>query len=164
VGKRRVAMAQLRSVFEDLGHRGVWTFLNSGNVIFTATGRRASLVGPIERALQEAFGFEVRTLLRTGAEVGRLAARQPFATDLPGGTHMVVLLRDPLSPEQAKAVESLSTPRERLVADGTEVHWHIDGTLMDSRLTDRNWKVLGDQPSTNRNHTMLVKLAAKLED
>jgi uncharacterized protein (DUF1697 family) len=41
IGKaRRVAMADLRAVFEGLGFRGVRTLLNSGNVVFSAPGER----------------------------------------------------------------------------------------------------------------------------
>ena len=35
---KRVAMADLRSLVEDLGYKDVRTLLNSGNVIFTASG------------------------------------------------------------------------------------------------------------------------------
>ena len=163
VGRRRVDMATVRTVFESLGHGEVSTFLNTGNVVFSATGWRTSLTRPIERALADAFGFEVPTLLRSAAEVRALADRRPFGPIPEGATHMVVLLAVPLPPTAREALEARSDDRDQLVVDGTEIHWRIDGTVLQSGLKDRDWKVVGDQPTTARNHTVMVQLAAKLD-
>jgi uncharacterized protein (DUF1697 family) len=40
---KRVSMAQLRAVLEDLGFGEVRTLLNSGNVVFTARGIKPQL-------------------------------------------------------------------------------------------------------------------------
>src|SRR5262249_6440386 len=57
-------MARLREVFEGLGFADVRTFINSGNVIFRSRARSGpSLVGRIEGAIEEAFGFEVRVVV-----------------------------------------------------------------------------------------------------
>ena len=36
LGKRKVEMARLKAVAEGLGHGDVWTYINSGNVVFDA--------------------------------------------------------------------------------------------------------------------------------
>jgi uncharacterized protein (DUF1697 family) len=41
-GNNRVPMAELRKVFEDAGHTGVRTYINSGNVVFDAPTEYAS--------------------------------------------------------------------------------------------------------------------------
>jgi uncharacterized protein (DUF1697 family) len=163
VGGRRVAMGRLRDELTALGYDDVSTYINSGNAIFRAGGHRDALVAEIEARLGAAFGFEIPTVLRTDDEVSALAERRPFGPPADGHTHLVVLLRRRPTAAQARAVEALTGDVDRLVVDGTEVHWHIAGKQMDSALKDRDWKALGDQPTTTRNHTMLVKLAAKLD-
>ena len=43
VGGRTVPMSRLVEVFGGLGYEGAWTHINSGNVVFEATGGRAAL-------------------------------------------------------------------------------------------------------------------------
>ena len=52
LGTRVVKMAHLRDLATDLGHRDVWTYVNSGNLVFKATGRRADLEHGFEAALE----------------------------------------------------------------------------------------------------------------
>ena len=51
---KRIAMADLRSLFSDLGYADVGTLLNSGNVVFSAGSTRADRHSArIERAIQD---------------------------------------------------------------------------------------------------------------
>jgi uncharacterized protein (DUF1697 family) len=74
-GAKIVRMAYLKKVFEDLGFTAVTTYINSGNVIFTATRRPA--VATIEAMLKRAFGFEVRCVIRDAKNIIRVAAAIP---------------------------------------------------------------------------------------
>ena len=78
VGRRRVAMGRLVEVVEGLGYGAVWTYINSGNVVFEASGPRADLEQAMGVALESAFGFEVTTFVRTEAELRRAIAAEPF--------------------------------------------------------------------------------------
>lgn len=64
-GKRKVEMKRLRVVFEEAGMTEVRTYINSGNVIFSAPRRnRAELATDLEDAIERVFGFEVEVLVR----------------------------------------------------------------------------------------------------
>jgi uncharacterized protein (DUF1697 family) len=161
VGRRRVAMADLRAVVAGLGHHDVSTHIASGNVVFEAQGRRATLEPALEAAFQDAFGFDVPTFVRTQAEVEAVVAARPF--DVPAGhTHLVAFLRAAPAPPVAEAVVALATPHDELVVVGDVVHWHIRGTSMASEIKPSAWDRTGAGPTTTRNITMLRKLAAKL--
>ena len=75
VGGRKVEMARLREILGDLGLQRARTYIASGNAFFdcdldpAAVGERAALTATIENRLQQEFGFEVPTLLRTLPEV-----------------------------------------------------------------------------------------------
>jgi uncharacterized protein (DUF1697 family) len=73
-------MAELKAVFESLGYDEVKTVLASGNVLFeTKKTAEATLTRQIEKALSEAFGARIPVVIRTRAELERLAKRNPFA-------------------------------------------------------------------------------------
>jgi uncharacterized protein (DUF1697 family) len=162
LGKRRVEMPRLKKVVESLGYDDVWTYINSGNVVFDATGSRANLEKNMEKALEGEFGFECTTFIRTAAELAKTLAATPFdvaASD----THFVTFLKKAPSATAAKELEALSNDVDTLVVQGADVHWRMHGTSIQSTLAKRHWeKVLGPQSSTSRNVKMLIKLSAKL--
>ncbi len=57
VGRRRVAMATAREVLSGLGLGDVSSFVNSGNLVFSATGKAAEHEAAIRQALEKEFDF-----------------------------------------------------------------------------------------------------------
>jgi uncharacterized protein (DUF1697 family) len=160
--KRRVAMADLRREFEALGFDGVSTYINSGNVVFSTRRRGRALEQDIEERLEAAFGFEIPTYVRTGAELRDVLAAEPFEVR-PGDTYTVAFL--PKAPPAAArtAVAALSTDTDELVLIGRELHWRVAGKVMDSRIDLEDLRRAVGLPTTARNTTMLRKLVAKLD-
>lgn len=77
-GKSQVRMADLKACFERLGFEGVRTYINSGNVIFTAAARdKRRLIRRIEPELEATFGLPIKVLLRTLAEMEALVEALP---------------------------------------------------------------------------------------
>ncbi len=77
-GKNKVDMRLLRSTFERVGLRDVRTYINSGNVIFHADSVDAgSLVGLVEDAIEQDFGFRVRVLVRDADNITAAARALP---------------------------------------------------------------------------------------
>jgi uncharacterized protein (DUF1697 family) len=162
LGKRRVEMPRLKKAVEGLGYRNVWTYINSGNVVFDAQGGRATIEQAVEKGLEAEFGFECTTFVRTAAELEEVLGARPFdvaASD----THFVTFLKKAPSASAAKALEALSNDFDTLVVKGADVHWLMHGKSSDSPLARRDWeKILGPLSSTSRNVTMLTKLSTKL--
>jgi uncharacterized protein (DUF1697 family) len=163
LGSRTVKMAQLVEIFEAQGYANVWTHINSGNVVFDATGSRSDLEKKLEAALQRAVGFEVTTFVRTAAEVRRAVDAKPFRV---GGndTYFVTFLKTTPNAARKRALEALTNDFDTLRVRGRDVHWLMHGRSTDSKLKTRDWEaVVGRHQSTSRNMTMLRKLAAKLD-
>ncbi len=80
VGTRRVAMADLRALFEGLGFGDVRTLLNSGNVVFStrAMGRR-NILARIEKALTSRLQLTSRVILLSAAEVAAAVRDNPLS-------------------------------------------------------------------------------------
>ena len=76
---RRVAMVDLRGLFERLGFRDVRTVLNSGNVVFsTPTRGRAEVLARIEKALSARLGLRTPVIVLSGREVAAAVCDNPF--------------------------------------------------------------------------------------
>lgn len=86
VGGRKLPMADLRGLLEDLGHDRVQTYLQSGQAVFAADhGDEESLAAEISRASRERFGFAVDVIVRDHAYLKAVADACPFpAADLEG--------------------------------------------------------------------------------
>jgi uncharacterized protein (DUF1697 family) len=92
-------MAELRAVFESLGYESVRTVLASGNVLFeTKRTAEATLTRRVEKALSDTFGARIPVVIRTRAELERLAAANPFEKVTVGATtrpHVTFLKKQP---------------------------------------------------------------------
>ena len=80
-GNRKVPMSELRSVFESQGFADVSTYVQSGNVLFSAGGH----VSPpaLSAALTERFGIGIDVIVRTSTQLHRIVAECPFPVEAP---------------------------------------------------------------------------------
>ena len=76
---RRVPMAEARGALEELGYEDVGSYIASGNLLLTATGKAADLEAAIEAALGSRFGFDIPTFVRTPAQIRKAVDLAPFA-------------------------------------------------------------------------------------
>ena len=79
VGGRKLPMAALREQCGQLGWTQVATYIQSGNIVFEATGSDAALEAALEQAIAREFGLDVPVIVRTRAQWAKLAAANPFA-------------------------------------------------------------------------------------
>ena len=74
-GKNKVEMPRLRAAFEAAGMQEVSTYINTGNVIFASADSPDPPM--LERFITEQFGLEIPVLLRSRAEIRRVADAIP---------------------------------------------------------------------------------------
>lgn len=154
-------MATARNVIAELGFDQVSSYVNSGNLLFTAARKPSE--STIRSAMEDAFGFELTTFVRTARQVRALATEKPFGVIAPGHTHFALLTLNPLTATEKKAVEALSNDHDEVVVRGRDVHWLIRSRSPETTLGPRQWlQALPDNPTTARNTTMLARLAEKL--
>lgn len=72
-------MAELSKLFLEAGFTDVSTYINSGNVVFSARETDTALiVSAIEHRLLKKFGFEVKVIVVGLSELRRLVSMCPF--------------------------------------------------------------------------------------
>lgn len=91
VGKNSVKMQALRAMHEDMGHRHVQTYIQSGNVIFVAKGKATTLANQIATEFTRVFGFVAKVLILDAKQLGAIVAGNPygkFATERANTVHV----------------------------------------------------------------------------
>ena len=160
VGKRRVAMERLASIFHDLDFDAVETFIASGNVVFeTGVKDEAKLARRIEQALEAGFGFESDTFLRTRAQLVDIAATRPFPT--PDGVVYVGFLADEPSSAASKAIAMLSNDIDEFAVVGREIWWLGRKGMGQSTMTGGKLEKTLGMPTTFRGLNTIERLLAK---
>jgi uncharacterized protein (DUF1697 family) len=156
-GKNRVPMAELRAALESLGLEDVVTYIQSGNVVFKSPARsEGAVAADLERQVTKVFGVKAAVLLRTPAQLKKIAAANPYVgkgTDL-SKLHVVFLDEAPARSKIEKLDPNRSVPDEFSVR-GREIYLRLPNGLGRSKLTidwferglavratARNWKTL----------------------
>ena len=90
---RRVAMADLRALFEGLGYRDVQTLLNSGNVVFSVPTRgRGDVRARIEKALASRLGLTSPVIILSADEVAAAVRDNPLSHVATNPSQLLVLI------------------------------------------------------------------------
>ena len=69
VGKRIIKMEELRQQLITAGYKNVSTYIQSGNIMFTASGQATTLSRKMEQLLLRTYGFEVPVIIRSVTEL-----------------------------------------------------------------------------------------------
>ena len=64
-GRNRIQMAEFRSICQSIGWEHAQTYIQSGNVVFTATGSPAALEIQLERAIERQLHLSVAVVVRS---------------------------------------------------------------------------------------------------
>ena len=158
VGKhKRVAMADLRALVERLGYTEVKTHLNSGNVVFAAaSSANEELATLIEDAISKELGLEVPVVVRSGEELARIVAGNPFPEAAADQTTLhVTFLSEAPDPERVAALAEVERGDDDYRVVGANVYLYYPhkltgATFMPTGLgkalgvvaTSRNWRTV----------------------
>jgi uncharacterized protein (DUF1697 family) len=152
--KRRVAMADLRALLEELGYEDVRTVLASGNIVFT--GAKAKARERLEAALAERFGMDIDVVVRTMAELQAVVADDPFSGEVDNPTRYFVVFCDGKPRVEHLADEDFAP--DRFAVGKHEVYaWCPDG-MQNSRLMKALGKPGLAGTATARNWATVNKL------
>jgi uncharacterized protein (DUF1697 family) len=164
-GRNRVPMAELRTALQAAGLENVSTVLQSGNVVFDASCSDAEVAAAIRSAIAEAFGLDVAVVVRTAAEMRRIAGANPFLeggdSRDPATLHVAFLEGEPTA-RAAAGLDPNRSPPDACVVRGREVYLSYPGGSGRSRLTlGYVEQTLGVQ-GTARNWRTVERLASML--
>ena len=164
VGGHTVQMTRPRGLFEALGLKDVETFIASGNVVFTtSSGNLDALQRKIEAHLEKALGYEVKTFLRTEAEVTAIARHRPFpAAAVRNAAALYVAFVDaPLGVAERKLIAAMKTDIDDFHVGAREIYWLCRKRQSESTFSYARLEKQIKGPATFRGVRTVEKLAAK---
>jgi uncharacterized protein (DUF1697 family) len=175
-GRNKVPMADLREVVTSLGHTGVSTYIQSGNVLFTtAETDTAKLASALEAAITGAFGLQAAVVVVSRDELAGILERNPYQDEPNDKLVHVVFLNAELPPdllERVNAAEQASAAkgrRDTVTATGPALYLHTPDGFGTSELAQVLFRIIGTPAkngvaATARNWATATKLLSLCGD
>ena len=166
VGGHVVTMEELRGLFAALGLKDVETFIASGNVIFTKPATSLPVLHQrIEARLHTSLGYEVKTFIRSEAEVAAVASYQPFPKFLVQRAKALTVgfLAAPLEASARRILMALKTESDSFHAHGREVYWLCKQKQSESTFSNALFEKAVSCRATFRGMNTVTRLVAKYE-
>ncbi|PCI76634.1 hypothetical protein COB21_04190 [Candidatus Aerophobetes bacterium] len=155
-GHKRIKMADLKELYSSLGFEEIVTYIQSGNVVFTANKQDQDLlITSIEKAIYQRYGFEVSVQVREKNVFAEAIKRCPYSGSMLVDETQVLLCFLSSIPSQEACLELqkyVKSP-EQLVIDKDVVYLYCPNSYSNSKLgnnfiekklqvkaTTRNWK------------------------
>ena len=160
-GHHAVPMNELKELHEALGLKDVVTYIQSGNVVFTSDDADlAQLPRQIEDGFAQKFGFQVKVMVRTSAELQDIIDNNPFQNQTMKEPKWMVVLFLATHPEST-AMEDLQKAYigpEELCLSGQELYTYYPNGIGRSKLSltliEKKLKTIG----TGRNWNTILQL------
>ncbi len=149
-GRNKVPMAELREVVTSLGHSGVTTYIQSGNVLFsTHEEDPAGLASALEAAIAAKFGINSAVVVLSRDELARILGDNPYSGEPnPKLVHVVFLGAEPGAEllNRIKAAESAAAAkgsRDTITAIGKALYLHTPDGYGNSELSEVLFRIIG---------------------
>ncbi len=169
-GKNKVAMTDLRALVAELGHTDVSTYIQSGNVLFTAAEDAdcALVARAMSDAIAARLGVTAPVVVVTREELGQIHAANPFPGETdPKRVHAVVLSAPP-GPELAAKLEAAAAAaaakgtHDAVVTIDRTLYLHTPAGYGNSDLSAAALRIVGSPKAgatgTARNWATMTKL------
>jgi uncharacterized protein (DUF1697 family) len=150
-GTGKLPMTELKSMCDSSGFLNARTYIASGNVVFESKLPEAAVKAKLEKCMATYAGKPVEVMVRTGAEMATVLAKNPFKSRAANRT--VAIFLDERPPKDT--LKTISGQAEEEVALGArEIYVHYGEGMGRSKL-----KIPAAKRGTARNMNTVAKLA-----
>jgi len=151
VGGRKLAMADLKAIAEQLGFEKPRTFIASGNLLFVSGKSEADVSRMLEDRLGKHMSAKVPVMVRTASEMAAVAKANPFPDEQPSKVAAIFFEESPPKDiiEQARGIAD-----EQLALGTREIYVHYPSGMGESKL-----RFPARMIGTARNMNTVAKLA-----
>ena len=159
---RKVPMADLKKLCENMGLLNVQTYIQSGNMVFELA--RAEAIPMFEIRLQQAFtekfGFDIPVIVRTADEWAESIAQNPFLKEENVDIDRLHLtcLKEIASQELLKKIKLFQYLPDRYEIIGRDVFIFCAAGYGTSKLVNSFFESKLKVPATTRNWKTVLKL------
>jgi uncharacterized protein (DUF1697 family) len=164
-GRAKLPMADLRAIVAGCGYGEVRTYIQSGNVVFTAAGRPKDTVvaQTLADALAAATPLQPEVVVRTGPQLAAVVDANPFVRRGEDPAHLHVTFGAGTAKAKVGIADLAGYAPEEAAAVGREVYLFLPGGLGRSRLAADLARRAG-ATGTTRNWRTVTRLAAMVAE
>jgi uncharacterized protein (DUF1697 family) len=154
-------MAVLRAFAVKLGLKNAQTLLQSGNLVFSSSGKPQDIEAMLEREAEKHLGLAIAFFVRTAKEWEALIARNPFPEEASRDPARMIAMPLKKAPTAAavKSLQAAIKGPERVHAVGACLYTVYPDGQGQSKLTNRVIESKLDTRGTARNWNTVLKLA-----
>lgn len=152
VGRRQLAMADLKVLAAEVGLQNARTYIASGNLLFSSAKSESAVARDLENRLKAHMGSDVPVLVRTAAELRDVVKANPFFEE--PGAKVAAIFLDKKPPNDA-IENAKGLAEERLALGAREIYVHYPNGMGRSKL-----RIPAAIGGTARNMNTVAKLAA----
>ena len=161
---KRVAMADLRSMFEDLGFSDVRTVLNSGNVVFNKVPDPVEDISSvIEAELDLNTGVSARVTVLSALNLAGIVEQNPLVDVATNPSRLLVaVLRDPADLGPLTPLSERDWGPDQLALGTRAAYLWCPNGVLASPIPDAVARLVGDRVTT-RNWATILKLHGMIQ-
>lgn len=153
-GRSKLAMTDLRAVATGLGYRDVATYIQSGNLVLSASKAPAVVAEELGSGIAAATATSPTVLVRTAAELAAVVDANPYRRRGEDEAHLHVVFTDGAAEAGMAALDLSAYTPEEATAIGRELHLFLPDGVGRSKLaadvsrsratvgTMRNWRTV----------------------
>lgn len=161
-GQKKILMADLKTLIETLEFKEVFTYIQSGNVVFKSDGKlpEMELAKKIEAAIEKKYGFQVPVIIRNIEELDKVISNNPFLKEKNISIeklHVIFLSQAPKE-NNIKSIENIDFSPDRFFIKGKEVFLHIPEIYGKTKLSNKFFENKLKVTATTRNWKTVTKL------
>jgi uncharacterized protein (DUF1697 family) len=159
-GKHKLLMKDLVEVCSATECGNVRTYIQSGNVVFTAPANVAKgLALSLGKKIEERFGFGVPVVLRSREQLERVMRNNPFLkAGKPESTLHVSFLADEPTAAAIGKLDPDRSPGDEFRVIGSEIYFYFPNGSGNSKLTSAYFDSRLATVGTVRNWATVLKL------
>ena len=159
-GQKLIKMGALKKMYAGLHFENVQTYVQSGNVIFSAKATDfKELENKISEQIEKDFGFEVPVIILDGDKLETIIKQNPFTKDNQKDS---TFLHITFLAEQSKSIDKVSIEAKKLPNEAiefsenavylycpngygkTKLHNNFLESKLKVKCTTRNWKTVNE--------------------
>tara|TARA_R110002050_G_scaffold20248_2_gene57399 strand:+ start:263 stop:793 length:531 start_codon:yes stop_codon:yes gene_type:complete len=155
-GHKKLKMADLKLMMEGLGFQNVNTYIQSGNVVFSASEEKG-LSEKISKEIANKFGYEVPVLVKTTEAITKILKDCPFKEEKKVEAYFMLFASSPKK-ELMETVNEINYPNEEFVLTKDCVYIYFGNGYGNAKLNNNFFEKKLMVTATTRNYRTLSKL------
>jgi uncharacterized protein (DUF1697 family) len=163
-GQKKILMADLKRLYEELQFMNVETYIQSGNVVFEADEKNTciQLAEQIKEKIFEKYRFEVPVIVRTEQEMKNTVDANPFILDsrIDQEKLHITFMADEPAKEFLKKIKMITTPSDRFIISGKDIFLYCPNGYGVTKLSNQFFESRLKVTATTRNLKTVKQLVA----